>query len=91
MHGQKKNETKFSDFLQDCLDNGYKVSVAPDLENSCYICTLIGTKNSTHNTGVGLTSRSDSVIEAMYLTMYKHFVVFSGETWDTQTENKNWG
>ena len=85
------NSAKFWTFLGSLTEAGYKLSVSPDLDNACVIATITATKYATNNNGFCLSSRSDDAMEAVWLSLYKHFVVFDGGTWEAGTVRSNWG
>lgn len=77
--------------VETLLNSGYKLSIVPDFDNACHIITLIGKSTGTPNDGRAFTSRSDDWLEALGMTLYKHFVLAQGKVWPENTVGNNWG
>jgi len=87
----KANQSKFWQLLAILVENGYKVSLAPDPDHECLIFSIMGTKHASRNRSKCLSSRSDDAFDAYMLGMYKHFVLFDGGDWEGSTQGDNWG
>ena len=87
----EKQAKRVWEMIQSLADSGYKLSISPDLENSCYIATLTGTKHAVRNKNKAISSRSDDVIEAILLSAYKHVVLFGEGEWEGEQRQNNWG
>lgn len=72
--------------------DGYKISQSYDLDNGCFIVAVTGGKNAAHNVSCCFTSRAGELEEALWLAVYKHFVVAGGEQWaDPEDDRMAWG
>jgi hypothetical protein len=79
-------------FLINLVGAGYKLSANCDEQNDCFIVAVTGTQASRENRGLCVTSRSDDLIEAILLAMYKHFVICDSGSWGAPEErNDSWG
>lgn len=77
--------------LEEIVLLGYKVSCVVDTENECFVVTVIGTPQ-TPNNQKGLSSRSDSIMQACLIALYKITNVFEGGAWSNPHKNPmNWG
>lgn len=86
-------EARFWQGLMKRLDNGYKLSIAADNVNECYIATLICNVHESPDAGWCLTARDDTVFGAMMLLFWKDEVLLKG-SWIKNKGNrgkKNFG
>lgn len=78
--------------IDDICAGGYKLSISFVIAQNSYVVTVSGNDKTKHNNGCSMTSWSDEVIEAIFMTGYKMFEICGGEPWDEYaTENNNWG
>lgn len=69
------DETKdLEPYITTLMENGYKVSFAPDNDHKCVICTLTGNASNGHNSGYAMSSRAPDWTLALRVALYKHFV-----------------
>lgn len=89
----KTGEKKIFAMLDTLNEGGYKLSISPDFNNACVIASLTATDNSTHNNGLCMTSRGETVIEALLVACYKHFVIADEQDWllVAGKNEDNWG
>jgi hypothetical protein len=82
----------FSEALTMCLQEGYRLSLKFDYDNSCYIASLTQQDRKHHNHNLVITSRSDDAEEAFFLSFYKVAILFPGERLPTRAETRrDWG
>lgn len=86
-----KSYDKFPAMLTDVINQGYKVSITPDFNNACVICSIVGKDPGNDNKGKCFTSRADEWSEALGLMLYKHLVIAGGEEWPEDAKGNNWG
>lgn len=80
------------ELTQHLLDAGYKMSMSYDFEGNCYIVAVTGKENTADNANKCFTSRSSELDEAIMLTLYKHWGLAEGGSWDNiSTAQDNWG
>jgi len=60
------------------LDAGYKLSIAADVINSCYITTLICNCHDHDDAGWCLTARDETVFGALMLLFWKDAILLKG-------------
>lgn len=79
--------------MQEMLQEGWKISLKADFENSCYICSLTMQEEDHINRDMVVTSRSDDHEEAFWLNVYKIMVMYPGQRLPTRDDRKkkNWG
>lgn len=77
------------ELLASVVINGYKFSGSWDATNDCFIFSLTCRDDSSVNANLVLTSRSDSMWEALGLCLFKHLVLWP-EGWPEQ-QRQNWG
>jgi hypothetical protein len=69
------------DLLFSLVATGYKVSLAPDAKNNCFIATLTDKVPNSPTFNCCISSRGSSPVNAWYALAYRHFQKL-GETWD---------
>jgi hypothetical protein len=89
----KVGEKKLFPMLDELGEGGYKISISPDFNNACVIASITATDNSTHNVGLCMTSRGETIVEALLVACYKHFVLADGSDWLAVAgkNEDNWG
>jgi len=86
-------EAQFWRGLMKRLDHGYKLSIAADTVNECYIATLICNLHESSDAGWCLTARDETVFGALMLLFWKDEVLLKG-SWIKNKGNrgkKNFG
>lgn len=86
-----RNDKKVFELAERLGADGYKFSLSPDLDNECMLVSMTGTKHAARNTGLCMTSRADTFLEALLMCIYKHTVVFQSSDWDAAKTRQNWG
>lgn len=81
----------FSSALQRCADDLYRVSFKADINNNCFMVTFTQQDEKHHNAGLIVSSRSDDVEEAFWLTVYKIYVMFADQRLPTEKQDRSWG
>lgn len=81
----------FSTLLTVVMDDGYRVGLKTDFNNSCYMATFTQQDPKHRNSGIILTSRSNDIEEAFFLCMYKCYVLYEDQRLPTQSERPFWG
>jgi hypothetical protein len=71
-------EALFWKGLMSRLEGGYKLSLAADTVNECYIATLICNVHDSPDAGWCLTARDDSAFGAMMLLFWKDEILLKG-------------
>ena len=77
-------------YLSEIVNSGYKQSASWDNANDCYIVSFTCLDERSQNYCVILSSRSDDLIEAIGLNIYKHVVLFAESGYPVKTSN-SWG
>lgn len=72
-------EHTFWSGLQERLDEGYKLSIAADAVNQCYITTLICNVHDHNDAGYCLTARDERVFGALMLLFWKDQELLKGQ------------
>lgn len=81
----------FTTLLGVVCNDGYRVGVKTDFNNSCYMVTFTQQDQKHRNSGIILTSRSNDIEEAFFLCMYKCYVMYEDQRLPTQSERPFWG
>lgn len=68
-----------SQLLDDALCEGVKHGMAYDGKNQCYICTFTGALVLNSTERYVATSRAGTMLEAIALSVWKHFVLCDGD------------
>lgn len=83
---------ELTEIMTHIISSGYKLSVSLDQNNDCYICALTGTEDQRWNAKKCMTSRADSIEEAIWLAAYKHVVICGAGDWgESNSRNTTWG
>lgn len=61
------------------LDSGYRITLAYDSYHKAFQCSLICQSANDVNAGWCLTARAPDGMSAMYLALFKHFVLLGGD------------
>lgn len=81
-----------AEHLINFVGSGFKLSINLDSQNDCYIVAATGTQNARVNKGLCMTSRSEDLFEAIYMTLYKHEILCDNDSWGEPVGNgSNWG
>lgn len=69
------------DFMQELVDDGYKVTLSPDAAHSSCIATATGRLATNVNNGYSLSGRGPDVIGALAALAYKHINLCERGVW----------
>lgn len=80
-------------FVAQLLGTGYKLSMTLDATNNCVIVTATCKEERSPNSGYAMSSRSDTWLEALLMTVYKTIVLYPEKDggWPKNTRNDSWG
>lgn len=80
-------------FVSQLLGTGYKLSMTLDATNNCVIVTATCKEDRSPNSGYAMSSRSDTWLEALLMTVYKTIVLYPEKEggWPKNTRNDSWG
>jgi len=88
----KDNISDLGDYLTHLVSSSYKLSLNLDPNNDCYIVAITGTDENKLNRGLCITSRSDDLLEAIMMTVYKIVVIYDNGEWDRPDNmGQDWG
>jgi len=82
---------EFSEALSLLTDEGYRITLKVDFNNSCAQCTLTQQDNKHHNSGLIVVSRAETVEEAFWLNAYKVMELYEHQRLPTKSERALWG
>src|SRR5574339_610250 len=78
--------------IEALLSAEYKLSVSWVDDAEAFCAALTGGEKHPHNPNTTLTAWSDSIVEAVFLVGFKHFVISDGRRWNVeQKSRKRWG
>lgn len=79
-------------WLSNLITDGYKVSQSADFEHNCVIVAVTGKSTAAFNTDRCFTSRAEEIEEALWMAVYKHYVVCDGASWgEPHNDTLSWG
>lgn len=84
-------EAEFSTLIGTLLDEGYRITIKFDFNNSCYTCSMTQQDDKHENSGKLLSARSDDPLECFWMVLYKHVQMLQQGSWPTQTQRSLWG
>jgi len=73
-------ETALS-FLEECVNDGYKVSIVQDPAHACVIASLTGREHNFDNAGYTLSGRGPDFMGGLASLYYKHVVLCERGRW----------
>lgn len=76
--------------LRIMLEDGYKVSVSYIEKNEAFCVTISGREGMKYNSNSSMSSFSDDLQEAIFMTAFKHGILFSRKQWAANKKD-NWG
>lgn len=88
------NTQTISRLLEDALGEGIKHGLSYDGKNQCFICTFTGALVFGSTERYVSTSRAATMLEAIALAVWKHFVLCDGDYGNYKPGNGsflNWG
>jgi len=86
------HETELGDMLDDMVSSGYKISLNLDSGNDCHLVAITGSDDAPNNRGLCMTSRASSPMEALYVGLYKHYVLCDSGDWPApETGDRTFG
>lgn len=77
--------------VAELVSEGWKTSITWDNDNDCFIASLTCRAEKHKNENVVVVSRSDDMLEALALGIYKITVLFKGKALPTEKIKQNWG
>jgi hypothetical protein len=78
--------------LNQVVAANYKVSCNMDEQNDCFIVSVTGTPDNRYNRNLCMTSRSNDLLEALLMMLYKVIVLCDMQDWGEAADtNNNWG
>lgn len=85
------NQADVETLLDTHIKAGYKTSIRYDQENECFIFSSTGTDDTGVNNKKCISSRSDVLVEAMMLQLFKVDILFNGGEWEGANDRMKWG
>jgi len=68
-------------FLEEMIEDGYKITLSQDKKHSCYIATATGQHTESGNDGYSLSGRGPSTAGAVAALAYKHICLCERGSW----------
>lgn len=88
----EENVPLIGELLNKMIYDGYKYSVSWDDANECFVASFTGKAEDSVNHNWCLVSRAGSWEEATLIGFFKHQILFAGQSWGDETDNrKSWG
>jgi len=81
-------------FMEDLVEDGYKVSLSADSAHACYIAAATGSTDNNPNRGYTLSGRGPSPVGAVASLAYKHCTLCQQGVWTNfvgSTTASKWG
>lgn len=88
---RKKAEKDVNDLINQVLGEGHKISFSFSEHNDSYICSVTGKPEDCVNSNKCYTSHGKDWGTALYVALYKYFVVFKGEPWEDLDDAEDFG
>lgn len=88
---QETASDELDDSLVTLVEGGYKLSASWDGSNDCFIVSLTCKHETDDNYGYVLSSRSNNLLEAMRLGVFKTMYLCKDGVWPKDTKQNSWG
>jgi len=76
--------------LVTAIDQGYRVSLSPDVKNVCFMSTMKSI-DADDNKGLLMITRGSEPLKVLAATMYKHHVKREGGQWqEPMSDEDDW-
>ncbi len=77
------------DMLIQVLQENHKVSYSFNATNDSFICSVTGKPDDCNNANMCYTSHAKDPIKALWVAMYKYFVIWEGKTWEHSSDEED--
>jgi hypothetical protein len=84
-------EGDFEVWLENLVNQSYRVSVKYDYNNNCFQATLTQQDAKHVNSGLTIISRASSSVEAVLMSAYKVDVMYPDQRLPVQDRDSTWG
>jgi hypothetical protein len=84
-------EGDFEVWLENLVNQSYRVSVKYDYNNNCFQATLTQQDTKHVNNGLTIISRASSSVEAVLMSAYKVDVMYPDQRLPVQDRDSTWG
>lgn len=92
LHWCEENPMSATDILEELGGRLYKLSASWVDSNQAWVVTVSGTKDSNKNKNQSMSSWSNDVMEALYMTIYKVLVICEDKDWESyESASGSWG
>lgn len=88
---KQENEDDFWHYLSQAMNSGYKLSARYDYDNSTHIVSLTCLSSEDVNFNGVMVTRASEIDEAMWLSLYKHWILCDEQEWPSEQDEKDWG
>jgi len=86
------NEADLGEMLVNLIGDNYKLSLNEDTANDCFIVAITGSDENRVNRGLCMTTRSNDLMECLFMALYKHYVMCDGKSWGEPVDKStDWG
>lgn len=86
-----ENAADYERYFDNAVRSDWKISTRYVADQDALICTFTMTDDDDINHHVTVSSWSDDVFEAFFLTYYKVFVMYDGKRLPTEANTGRWG
>lgn len=87
----KKNDKSLDDLVISLLQANYKLSYSFNDQTDSFICSITGKPEGCDNASKVLTAHAKDYGTALWVVLYKHYVLFKGEIWEELTDAEDFG
>lgn len=76
---------EFWDKLAELISTGHKITHTSTPDRNGVMTTVTGAYSNSPNAGYSMTSQGKDIVQSLYVTIYKHFIL-SGGVWGGKTK-----
>lgn len=88
---QKKPPMSFDDMIVDLTQNGHKLTISFNETSDSFIVSVTGSRDECVNQGKCYTSHAKDYILAMWVALFKNFVVWKNGVWEDVEDGEDFG
>lgn len=88
---QAKNAEHLDDFVIGLLQTNHKVSFSFSEGNDSFICSVTGKPEDCNNASKCFTSHAKDYTTALWVALYKHYVIWQNGVWESTADENDFG
>jgi len=88
---QKKNLEHLDDLIVGLLQTNHKISFSFSEGNDSFICSVTGKPEDCNNASKCYTSHAKDYSTALWVALYKHYIIWDNGVWESLADSEDFG